>query len=213
MAAENTLQSFRLAFDYGADGVELDVRVTADNVLVVCHDEDDPWGQRIFENKYHQLRHRDEHGAILISTLMEVLKEISGRGIVDIEIKDPGISGLVVTVAHDYLHEGTYAFSSFRPEIIAECRKLAPQIPSYLIIEKKFDLEPMLAQLRSIDASGIAPHHSLISERAAEFFHLNKLPIFAWTVNNLKEARKLATLGVAGIITDKPREMVLGLRE
>ncbi|MCC6094340.1 MAG: glycerophosphodiester phosphodiesterase, partial [Eubacterium sp.] len=38
-APENTLEAFQLAADIGADGVELDVQLTRDNQIVVCHDE------------------------------------------------------------------------------------------------------------------------------------------------------------------------------
>ncbi len=36
---ENTLEAFALALAQGADGVELDVRRTADGALALCHDE------------------------------------------------------------------------------------------------------------------------------------------------------------------------------
>ena len=38
-APENTLPAFKMAADMGADGVELDVQLTKDDVIVVCHDE------------------------------------------------------------------------------------------------------------------------------------------------------------------------------
>ena len=38
-APENTLPAFRLAAEMGADGVELDVQLTKDKEIVVCHDE------------------------------------------------------------------------------------------------------------------------------------------------------------------------------
>ena len=38
-APENTIESFRLAIEQGADGIELDVQLTKDDVLVVIHDE------------------------------------------------------------------------------------------------------------------------------------------------------------------------------
>ena len=40
LAPENTLESFRLAFDQGADIVEMDVRLSRDNQVVVIHDRD-----------------------------------------------------------------------------------------------------------------------------------------------------------------------------
>ena len=212
-AVENTLPSFRLALEYGADGIELDVRTTADNVLIVHHDDTTGWGQRIFNCEFHELNRCDERGNIILPSLEEVLREVAGRGIVDIEIKEPGISALVVMETCERLPEGTYAFSSFRPDVVAECRHLAPQVPAYLITEKKFKLEEMLADLITIDASGFAPHHSFITENVAHYFACHNMPLFTWTVNGSGEALRLAELGVAGLITDKPREIVLAFHE
>ncbi|MBK6765004.1 MAG: glycerophosphodiester phosphodiesterase [bacterium] len=47
IARENTLASFRLALDEGADGVELDVQITRDGIPVVCHDEELATGERL----------------------------------------------------------------------------------------------------------------------------------------------------------------------
>ena len=38
-APQNTLEAFRLAVEMGADGVELDVHLSADGEAVVCHNE------------------------------------------------------------------------------------------------------------------------------------------------------------------------------
>ena len=38
-APENTIEAFGLALEMGADGVELDIHLTADGQVVVCHDE------------------------------------------------------------------------------------------------------------------------------------------------------------------------------
>eukprot|EP00032_Breviata_anathema_P000284 JZ548751.1.p1 GENE.JZ548751.1~~JZ548751.1.p1 ORF type:complete len:238 (+),score=79.78 JZ548751.1:1-714(+) len=38
-APENTLPAFKMALDDGADGIELDLRVTKDNVVVIIHDD------------------------------------------------------------------------------------------------------------------------------------------------------------------------------
>ncbi|MCX7845927.1 MAG: glycerophosphodiester phosphodiesterase family protein, partial [Dictyoglomaceae bacterium] len=36
---ENTIKAFKSAIEMGADGIELDVQKTKDNILIVCHDE------------------------------------------------------------------------------------------------------------------------------------------------------------------------------
>ena len=38
-APENTMPAFEKAIEMGADGIELDVQLTKDSVIVICHDE------------------------------------------------------------------------------------------------------------------------------------------------------------------------------
>ena len=55
LAPENTIEAFELAVAVGADGIELDVRRTADGVLVVHHDARLPDGRAIVELPWHEL--------------------------------------------------------------------------------------------------------------------------------------------------------------
>lgn len=98
-APENTLPAFQLAFDQGADGVELDVQRTRDGVLVICHDEtidrtSDGSGA-ISELTFDQLRRldfsngRNGYARVPIPTLAEVLDLVRGTDkVVDIELKN-----------------------------------------------------------------------------------------------------------------------------
>ena len=55
-AQENTIASFRLALDQGADGVELDVQITSDGVPVVFHDDEFSTGEKVTELSFAEMR-------------------------------------------------------------------------------------------------------------------------------------------------------------
>src|SRR5207248_7161667 len=90
-APENTLSAFRLALTEGADGVELDARLTADNTVVVMHDDDvsrvSSGKGRISEMSFEQLRSVLVGGSERVPLLSEVLDLVGGLVGVVVEIK------------------------------------------------------------------------------------------------------------------------------
>ena len=86
---ENTLAAFERAVAAGADVVEFDVRMTADDVAVVLHDPDvnrPPRATASCEMPLEEVR-----ALGVVPTLEEVLLLLSGRVALDIEIKNiPG---------------------------------------------------------------------------------------------------------------------------
>jgi glycerophosphoryl diester phosphodiesterase len=64
--SENTLAAFARARRLGADGVELDVRLTADGALAVCHDPNIPGVGRVADLDVHQL---PDHVPLLAAAL------------------------------------------------------------------------------------------------------------------------------------------------
>src|SRR5947208_14930169 len=82
-APENTPAAFRAALEDGADGVELDARLTADDVVVVMHDDDlartTNGTGRVSEMSFEQLRALLVGGSERIPTLEEVLALVGGR--------------------------------------------------------------------------------------------------------------------------------------
>src|SRR5881392_1392764 len=82
-APENTVSAFRAALEDGADGVELDARLTADNTVVVMHDDDVSRVTlgvgRISEMSFEQLRAMRVRGSEPVPLLTEVLAVFGGR--------------------------------------------------------------------------------------------------------------------------------------
>jgi glycerophosphoryl diester phosphodiesterase len=97
-APENTMPAFEKAIKMGADGIELDVQLTKDSVIVICHDERiDRTSDGIGWLKDYTLKElrefsfsktHPEYGDIKIPTLREFLEffTLTGKGL-NIELK------------------------------------------------------------------------------------------------------------------------------
>jgi glycerophosphoryl diester phosphodiesterase len=208
LAQENSLESFHLALATGADGIELDVHGTSDGVLVVFHDDSLTDGPFIHEHTFAAVKSAAQERNIVLHTLDQVFHDLSGRGIINIELKQTGIAEPTMTLARRLLPAETFLFSSFIPEAVAECRRLAKDVPAIWIQCGADDLQILLDTIRRIDASGVAFEHTAINDSVAAFFREHKIPLFTWTVNDIKEAKRMESLGVAGIITDRPDELM-----
>jgi len=95
-APENTPAAFEAALEAGCDGVELDVRLTADGVPIVHHDAEGREGEGRLE--LEGMRAADLAGLVLqdrsgrrytVPTLGDVLAGLSRRALVNVEVKPP----------------------------------------------------------------------------------------------------------------------------
>ncbi len=103
-APENTLASFKKAIEIGVDAVELDVRKTKDNQLVVIHDADvkrttDGEGL-VSELTLAQIKSFSAEGGEKIPTLDEALDFLDKKVKVLIELKEAGIEEQVLSIVH-----------------------------------------------------------------------------------------------------------------
>ena len=207
-AQENTIASFRLALDEGADGVELDVQLTRDGVPVVFHDDEFATGEKIGDLTFAEMREVAHGLRSHVHTLEEVLRELAGKGFVNIEVKTHRSEAEIVTIARKAMPKETFLFSSFLPEVVATYRKLASDVPAIWIVAEQTSLEHALDVVHKINGSGIAFYHELITAELAGFFKIHNVPLFTWTVNDLAEFRRVIELGVSGVITDEPGLLV-----
>lgn len=101
-APENTLESFKLAMEMGADGFELDVHVSRDGELIVIHDETVDRTTngigRIMDMTLQQIKaldasnHMEKYTGARIPTLEEVYSLIQGTDLlINCELKTDAI--------------------------------------------------------------------------------------------------------------------------
>lgn len=222
LAPENTLASFRAALDAGADGVELDARLTADGRLVVMHDDDvarttDGAG-RVSAMTLDEVRALDAAARMPgwrerepVPTLEEALELASGRAEIFLEVKgaltaEGYRSATEVVWAAADLVRGVpdLVVSSFEPEALAEARVVLPGIPTALAALALVD--PGWALDVAVDAghSAVHPEDEGVDAALVTRAHAAGVEVYPWTVNDPARLRALRDMGADGVFTDDP---------
>ncbi|OGV67698.1 MAG: hypothetical protein A3K19_06380 [Lentisphaerae bacterium RIFOXYB12_FULL_65_16] len=226
-APENTLPSIRLAWDLGADAVEIDVYLTRDRHIVAMHDttakrytgrDVKPSDLTLAELKQLDFgKWKDaKWTGTPIATLPEILATIpAGRRLV-IEIKcGPDI---VPVLAEDIRRSGKTAdqivFIAFSVEVMRAVKARLPAHEGYWLIG--FDKDKTTGAWRpppgeafataailgvdGLDVSSAGPYDAEFTQRMTE----NGLLFCVWTINDAESARRFIALGAHSITTDRP---------
>lgn len=139
-AVENSVDAFRYAMRNGADGIELDVRLTKDDVLVASHD---PTAKRIFgidkyisELYFHEIIAGDgRRGSAKISELGKVLDSLKGDRpkIILFDVKEEAaVEPLIALIKQSGL-EGPSVIISFHKGIIRKSKLVDSNIRTGLM--------------------------------------------------------------------------------
>jgi glycerophosphoryl diester phosphodiesterase len=202
---ENTVAAFERAVELGSDGIELDVRRTADGILVVHHDAVLGDGRVLVETPRSRLPFH-------VPTLAEALDACAGAW-VNLEIKnDPGepdfdagetvVDGVVAELDRRGPDGGPWLISSFRLETVDRCHALAPHVPTaWLVFEVGPEVPKLLADRGH---AAVHPWVDTVTEDVVDRCHAAGLAVNTWTCNDPARARVLAGWGIDGICTDVP---------
>lgn len=220
---ENTVSAVLACLQGGADGVEVDLRLSADGVLVVCHDADlrrlTGLPLAVATTAWDELRSTADARAIPLARVEWMLAALAGRPVV-LELKapppGPGAVRRTAEALVDRLTVLTGAglpldvtVSSFAPALVAAVRELAPSSLNVRTAQLGRPTVRASAVLRQALAAGhdqIHPHvASLLAEPdCVAAAHACGIGIVPWTVNRSRAVRRLASLGVDAVITDVP---------
>ena len=206
---ENTLASFRQAFEAGANAVELDVHGTSDGVVVVHHDAATNARQGgsgpvvvIMESSLDALR-GVPIGTETMPTLEEVLAIAPLHAAVYVEVKAPRIEAQTIA---DIRSSGRQcAVHSFDHRVARRVHDLAADIPVG-VLQTSYPVDP-LRPMHDVGARDLWQHWELLDEALVRLVHADGRRIIAWTVNDSSVARRLLAWGVDGICTDIPGTM------
>lgn len=196
---ENTPACFDLALRHGCDGFEFDVRCTADDRAVVCHDER-VLGITVCRASPKQLLH--------LPLLADIIRVYGQRAYLDIELKVPGLEAHVLQALRDFPPTRGFVISSFLPEVLLELRARRDGVPLGLICEKR----AQLARWSSLSADCVIVQEKLLSQQLIEEIHAAGRLVMVWTVNDAHSMRRFADWKVDGIISDDTKLLVDTLR-
>jgi glycerophosphoryl diester phosphodiesterase len=225
-APENTLAAFRLALEQGADGIELDAKLSADGEVVVIHDQTvDRTTQgkgRVNQLAISELKKLDAGSwkgdaftGEKIPTLAEVFASVGGKLKINVELTNysspqDGLPEKALALVQEYHLEDSVLFSSFLLSNLAAVRRVWPEAPVGILADPGLKgLRNRSKLSREISPDYLHPYFLDVSRRLVEREKAAGRLLNVWTVNSLIVMRKLIRFGVAGIITDDP---LLGLK-
>lgn len=215
IAPENTLTSFQLAWKEKADAVEIDVHLSRDGKLMVSHDGNTKRtagvDMNISDATFATLRKLDvgswkgsQYKGEKIPTLEEVLATIPAKGKLFIEIKCGKEAVPTVKSAIDQSgHRRQVVIIGFGLDTMAVAKAAMPDVPVYWLSSSKVD-EDMITSAKNSNLDGLDLYSSVITPDAVKAIKAAGLGLYAWTVDDVAEARRLTELGVAGITTNRP---------
>lgn len=234
---ENTLVAFHAADEMGVDILEMDIHSTADGVLVVHHDDEvdrttDGSGAittltlsevKALDAGYHWtsdegMTYPFRGQGVDIPTLEEVFEELPGRHL-NIEIKqaEPPIVKPFCELIREYGLQELVLVASFDPGTMLDFRKECPEVAASATSDE-VRIQYMLSQAR-LAAAYRPPALALqVPEYSGETYVLTpglvsaaqskNLQVYAWTINDVPDMRRLLAAGLDGLITDYPDRML-----
>jgi len=226
----NTLEAAVNALSVGADILELDIHLTADNILVVRHDETidsttNGTGRiaemtlaelSLYDVGFHEYEYpgRIAEKGIRIPTLESLFVALpENRFLIELKPQDTKVGRYLCQLIKEYDLINQVIVGSFHSSVLRNFRQQCPGIPTslgeeearWMIILHWLGLghlydPPGYSVQLPVEQDGIRVISQSLVETAREL----NLRLDVWTVNNVQEMTDLIGFGVDGIITDRP---------
>lgn len=212
IATENTLSSFEAAIRLGVSAIELDIHLTKDHRLVVHHD--DELGRTVEGRgrigvytlkELKRFRIRGAQASERVPSLEEVLDLCRGKCHLAVEGKTDvdGAAQMAKVLARTLRQKSKpqdATLISFCQSFIGHIRERLPEFPAGPSFEKEFPPSVGLY----FNPSVVVMSHEIVNKKSAAPFQKRGVPIWVYTVDDRKEWNRLAKIGVAGIISNRP---------
>ena len=230
LAPENTIAAFRKARELGAPGIETDIHICASGELVIVHDDtfkrtagDEravealtlPEIKSIDVGSFFDPAFRNERPPLL----EEALEEFCPGMYIDIELKSrkinndplPEVTAKKIKAMGKKI-EGSVTVSSFNPFSVRAFKWFCPAVPAAVIWDNAEDVPVLLRRgfgRHIARCDYLKPAHL----QAGKFFRFpftlpGRRPLVPWTVDDPETAERLLALGCAGIITNRPQDIL-----
>jgi len=216
-APENTLESFKYSLELGCAYIETDVQLSSDGIPYIFHDDDLSrlLGKDVAFNSLHssEIQNLKLFESFDIPTLETALTTFPDALFqIDLKTDEVAIPAMkIIETLEAFDRVCIASFSSKRLALINEmyphvCLSMGPKeilkllLASYGLYKKKV---PGNCLQVPIYQYGI----KLVTRRFIQYVQNIGLKIHVWTINDVNEMQQLISLGVDGIITDRPKEL------
>lgn len=224
-APENTLPAFAQAIEKGADGIELDAKLTSDGRVIVFHDTTvdrttDGTG-RLASFTFDDIRKLDagswfhqKFSGTQVPLLDEVFEATGKKKLINIELTNyasprDGLVDRVCDLIQRHNNQEQILFSSFFGSNLRRAAQLLPEVPRGLLAM------PGLAGIwaRSFgfmfgEYTALHPHISNVDRQQVQRVHRLNRRVHVWTANTPDEIQRLRDWEVDAIFTDDPQTAI-----
>lgn len=211
---ENTLASIKAAVDMGVYAIEIDVRKTRDDQLVILHD---PKLSRVANDKrkikklrLKQVQRVALHSGSNVPTLAEAL-DVIGNKLVYIELKESGCIEPLLKILKKF-PKARVRIASFKHDELEKLKPLVPKLKIYALERTKpFDI---IHNAKRLNLDGIGLNFWLLNPLTYYLVKKAGLDIYVYTVNNRFQAKFLNLLYKdIAICTDYPERFIAKTRK
>lgn len=228
-APENTLPSFQQAVQKGADGVELDAKLTSDGHVIVIHDSTvdrtTNGTGKVSSFTLEEIRKLDagawfdkKFSGTRVPLLEEVFETVGKDKMINIELTDyyftpwDGLAQKACELIKRHNNQNQILFSSYLPSNLKITAKILPEVPRALLSLPG----PLGLWARSFgfmfgDYQALHPHISNTSREQMQRAHRLKRRVHVWTANTPEQVNQLKEWGADGIFTDDPETALRAL--
>ncbi len=208
---ENTLQAFTAAVALGADMVELDLRRTRDDEIVVLHDQtlQRLWGVEASVGDLDLAQVQGiGHGDLRIPTLREVLDAVRLPLMVDFTRREVVPGGLAAVRAAGALERSLFVTGNV--EALRLLRGLSAEARIGLTwVEGAAPPLPLLEELR---AEYWNPMFGLVTPGGVAAVHAAGRLVSTWTVDDPRDMSRMVEAGVDALVSNRVKELVAFVR-
>ncbi len=188
LAPDNTIESIKKALEVGADGVEVDVRVTRDGVAVLSHDPIPKKSSSTF------------------TALSEAIATVNKRAPLMLEIKPKEPVEPIIKILENFFSRGwkpsDLMVSSFSYSILGKIRDLLPAAD--VIVLDRWSGIRAAHRAKKLGIRKICMDHKWLWGGFIAAMSRSGYELYTYTLNNPARARRLEKYGLAGVITDYP---------
>ena len=227
-APENTMAAFELAVKQKADAIEIDVQVSSDGEVVICHDESlerlagkhalvvqTPWDElKVIDIAYH----RPEFPLMAMPRLAELLDLLEPTNLaLNIELKNSiypmyGLEHKCIDLTKEFRKNHRVIFSSFNHQSMATLLEIDGALEVAPLYDSAEQVDPFL--YAGIGFKALHPQWTVL--RDMDYVQRCKaagLKLHPWTVDRGHELRRIFDAEPDAIITNVPFEMRLMLQK
>ena len=205
---ENSMEAFQLAVDQKANMIELDAHLTKDNHFVVYHDDVLQYGGKKYPIKSTTLEKiqsfrlpNDEPIPLLKDVLDKFHKSIRFNIELKCEVERNKFDNLLTEVG---INTAETVVSSFIHEVHIELKETKLEYNlAYLYIFPTFENKSVA---RNDFIAAMNPFARFTKKKAVKFYHSLGKKVYPWTVDDEKTIKRLVSINVDGIITNRPKE-------